>query len=197
MGIIFWPVSIINIVHDTIFIFKLFKLNRHSRLNESRDHLQKYDLSLRALCELGKLYKDLYEIKGNEEDLISGVTFYERAKNLMGEFHPDRPAILNSLGNLLLEQFIIERNPLFLEKAIENFQKAEEFYKNTLAFETINRNVRPIVLNGLGNALRERHAVTGNRVDLNNATLIYEKAFRLAMLCCINLLKSICIGAYQ
>ena len=30
MGIIFWPVSIINIVHNTIFIFKLFKLNRHS-----------------------------------------------------------------------------------------------------------------------------------------------------------------------
>jgi glyoxylase-like metal-dependent hydrolase (beta-lactamase superfamily II) len=29
LGIIFGPVSIINIVHDVIFIFKLFKLNRH------------------------------------------------------------------------------------------------------------------------------------------------------------------------
>jgi len=30
LGIIFWPVSIINIVHDIIFIFKLFKINRHN-----------------------------------------------------------------------------------------------------------------------------------------------------------------------
>src|SRR5271157_3700110 len=97
----------------------------------------------------------------------------------MGEFHPDLPSVLNSLGNLLHERFITERNPLFLEKAIEHFQKAEEFYQNTLAFNSVKRNERPIILNGLGNGLRERHAATGNRNDLNYAIGIYEKALRL------------------
>jgi hypothetical protein len=141
-------------------------------INESRNHLQKYDISFRASCELGKLYQNRCYISCNEEDLRSGITFYERAKNLMGEFHPDRSSVLNSLGILLKDLFAVERNPLFLEKAIEHFQKAEEFYQDTLAFKSINRNERPMILNSLGIGLLERHAIMGNRTDLNDATVV-------------------------
>jgi hypothetical protein len=149
-------------------------------INESRNHLKKYDISFRTTCELGKLYQNRYYISCNEEDLHSGIAFYERARNLMGEFHPDRPSVLNSLGILLEDLFAVECNPLFLEKAIEHFQKAEEFYQGTLAFKSINRNERPIILNSLGIGLRERHAIMGNRADLNDAKVVLENALTLA-----------------
>jgi len=158
----------------------ILELNHLILINYANSHLKRYDIAFRAICELAGLYRYRYEIQGKEEDLVSGVIFYKKAKRLMGELHPDRPSILNSLGNLLLECFIFKWNPRCIEKAIEYFQEAEKFYQMMSAFESINRNERPIILNDLGNGLRERYEATGSRHDLNEAINIYEKALMLS-----------------
>lgn len=156
------------------------RLNELLWINSSRNHLYKFYIEFHAIHNLGKLYQYQYDTYGNEGDLAYGIFFYERAERLMGEFHPDRPSILNNLGNLLYEKFISDRNPLYLEMAINNCKKAEEFYQKTLAFESINRNNRYIILNGLGNVLRERYAATGSKNNLNDAIDIYKMALALS-----------------
>ncbi|HOE46121.1 CHAT domain-containing protein [Methanothrix soehngenii] len=156
------------------------RLNELLVINEKRNHLQKYDINFRTICELGKLFQYRYDKYGAERDLSYGIYYYELAEKLVGELHPDRPSILNSLGNLLHEKILYEMNSIFLETAIEHFKKAEEFYQKTLAFESIDRKNRPIILNGLGRALHERYAAAGNIKDLYDAIETYEKALRLS-----------------
>ena len=147
-------------------------------LNETRNHLQKYDIILRAIYELSRLYGYRYDIFGNENDLVCAIYFYELSEHFMGKYHPDRPSVLNNLANLLLDNYLIERNPLFLETAVDYLYKADDFYKKTSAFGSIDRNNRPIIFNDLGNALHERYAATGSRDDLNDSIYFYEKAVK-------------------
>jgi CHAT domain-containing protein/tetratricopeptide (TPR) repeat protein len=147
-------------------------------LNETKNHLQKHDIRLRAIYKLGGLYEYRYGILGNENDMICAIHFYKLSKRFMGEYHPDLPSVLNNLANLLLDNYLIERNPIFLEMAINYLHKADEFYKKTTAFESIDRNNRPIIFNGLGNALHERYAATGSIGDLNASIDFYEKAVK-------------------
>jgi hypothetical protein len=155
------------------------KLDYLLLINDSRMHLQRYEIKLRTMCELGRLYQYKYDTYGNKEDLFNGVDFFERAECLMGEFHPDRPSTINDLGNLLLELFKMERNPLFIEKAIGFFREADEFYQKTMAFKSIDRSNRSKVLNDLGNGLNERYAAMGNRPDLNSAIDVFNAAIDL------------------
>jgi hypothetical protein len=155
------------------------KFNDLLLINESRIHLQRYELALCTICELARLYQYQYDTYENEEDLAHGVSFYETAESLMGEFHPDRSSILINLGNLLLERFKLERNSLFIERAIGYFQEADEFYQKMIAFESIDQSKRSKILNDLGLGLSERFAAIGNRSDLYGAIDIFKKATKL------------------
>lgn len=122
---------------------------------------------------LGILLRERYLRLRDPADLHEALNCHDRAVELTGPGHRNRPLVLTNQGNALLEAFRETDDTAFLERALEAQAAAVDATRPEEYFY-------PSRLNNWANSLSTAFELTGDRGHLDQAVDLYTRAIELA-----------------
>ncbi|KIJ43564.1 hypothetical protein M422DRAFT_169773 [Sphaerobolus stellatus SS14] len=114
-----------------------------------------------------------FEQHGDMTDLNQSVLKFQEAVQLAPNGHPDKPSLLNSLGNLLARRFEQLGDMTDLNQSVLKFQEA------AVQLTPDDHPNKPSLLNSLGNSLARQFEQLGDMTDLNQSVLKFLEAVQL------------------